>query len=71
MSGKGKMTKENTWSIEDIASYYAEYAKTYDSEIEPETYPAPFLISSWVMEVLCRSEGPVNILDVGVGTGQR
>ena len=69
---RNNMTKENAWSIEDIASYYAKYAKTYDSEIKPETYPAPFLISSWVAEALCNSfEGPLSILDVGVGTGQR
>jgi hypothetical protein len=64
---------DDCWTISDIASYYAEYSKTYDESIKPETYPAPFLLSSWVLETLLNSQKSqkIRILDIGCGTGQR
>jgi SAM-dependent methyltransferase len=69
------------WSIKDIAQYYAEYSKDYDAEIDADSYPAPFIISRWVLEGLLSQQprlkqNPASaprqkILDIGCGTGQR
>ena len=70
------------WSFKDIAQYYAEYSKNYDAQIDSDSYPAPFIISRWVLEGLLAQQPLLKqgqtkpllrpkILDIGCGTGQR
>ena len=60
------------WSVEETVEFYKSYADRYDQEISEASYPAPFLISSWIIEQLLKTKtGNLRILDVGCGTGQR
>lgn len=65
------------WTTEEIKQFYDSYAKSYDAESSTDTYPSPFIISCWLLEQLINrkvedpsSKPPINILDVGCGTGQ-
>ncbi|KAI9011376.1 S-adenosyl-L-methionine-dependent methyltransferase [Gaertneriomyces semiglobifer] len=63
------------WSISQITDFYASYSKQYDEGIQRDTYPAPFIISCWVLEFLKSHRNlvdgkNVSVLDLGCGTGQ-
>ncbi|TPX58918.1 hypothetical protein SpCBS45565_g07873 [Spizellomyces sp. 'palustris'] len=61
------------WSIEEITKFYGSYAKSYDEDIEKETYPAPFIIANWVLEHfsnMAPHQDRLAFLDLGCGTGQ-
>ncbi|KXS16824.1 S-adenosyl-L-methionine-dependent methyltransferase [Gonapodya prolifera JEL478] len=48
----------STWSVSDISAYYKDYSRSYDDEIDSDrsTYPAPFIISRWVLDYLTRAQ---------------
>ncbi|KAI8810729.1 S-adenosyl-L-methionine-dependent methyltransferase [Cladochytrium replicatum] len=67
------------WDLDEIAAFYGSYAAKYDDEIQADTYPAPFVVGSWIVEhVLAGNSTPsgaivnkrLRVLDVGCGTGQ-
>ncbi|TPX58353.1 hypothetical protein PhCBS80983_g03204 [Powellomyces hirtus] len=64
------------WSIEQVTEFYGSYAEEYDDEIHRDSYPAPFVIASWVVSHLSQnvendSKEALRVLDLGCGTGQR
>ncbi|KAI9092399.1 S-adenosyl-L-methionine-dependent methyltransferase [Phlyctochytrium arcticum] len=61
-------TTERGWSVDKVTEFYASYAEEYDEGVRGETYPAPQVVASWVLEWLEKKDH-VNILDLGCGTG--
>ncbi len=64
-----------SWNIEQIERFYADYAGKYDAEIEQDkgSYPAPAIISGWVIKNLNLKETvehKFRVLDLGCGTGK-
>lgn len=65
------------WSVDEVTNFYSSYAKSYDDQIQTDSYPAPSVIGSWVLDHLSKlsqnsdpSEA-LRVLDLGCGTGQR
>lgn len=65
------------WTKTEIQQFYDSYAKSYDAETSQESYPAPFILSCWLMSEMSEMKtgtvtmkNQINILDVGCGTGQ-
>lgn len=58
------------WTLEQIKNYYKEYSSSYDKDINLESYPAPFIIASWLKQELCAKK-QVKVMDLGCGTGMR
>jgi SAM-dependent methyltransferase len=59
------------WSVQNVKDYYSKYAADYENDLDPENYPAPFLIGRWAVEHSRNWSGPVSVLDLGCGTGVR
>jgi hypothetical protein len=63
---------ESPWSLEQIKEYYKEYSSSYDEDISFESYPAPYIISSWVKsEPSIVAQKLIEVMDLGCGTGIR
>ena len=54
-------------SADELATAYAAWAATYDSETAALGYSLPYVIAAWVARYVPAGEGP--LLDAGCGTG--
>ncbi len=69
---------DNLWSFKQMQQFYSDYAKDYDKDISVETYPAPFVIGSWIVQHVHSAmsnhqnlpERCIRVLDLGCGTGR-
>lgn len=60
------------WSLEQVKDYFKKYSNSYDKEVNFESYPAPFIIASWVkQEPYIAAREQVQVMDLGCGTGAR
>ena len=63
-------TDESPWSLDQIKEYFKNYSSSYDKGMNIETYPAPFIIASWVKQEFSQTNN-VQVMDLGCGTGAR
>lgn len=61
---------DESWSLAQIQEYFKNYSSSYDKGMSIDTYPAPFIIASWVKQEL-RQRDSVRLMDLGCGTGAR
>ncbi|RKO87195.1 hypothetical protein BDK51DRAFT_25497, partial [Blyttiomyces helicus] len=69
------------WDLTQVQKFYGEFAEKYDSDVSPDTYPAPFIIGKWTLAHLQSHSSVLStaehahpkrfcVLDLGCGTGQ-